>query len=80
VGVVVGALAERDVEGGVGVEMGVTGSAVVEVVPKMPATAFFWAAEGVDDDDEQAERTSAPRPMRARAARLWVVIAVDRLM
>jgi hypothetical protein len=77
---VVGALAERDVEGGFGVELGVTGSTVVEVVPKMPATAFFWAAEGVGDEDEQAARTSAPRPRSARAARLWEVIAVDRPM
>ncbi len=65
-------------DGGVEVETGVTGAAVVEVVPKIPATAFFWAAEGVGDDDEQAAKRTAPRPMRVMATRASLLIIVDR--
>jgi hypothetical protein len=79
VGVVV-ALAERAVDGGVTVETGVTGETVVGVVPRMPATAFFCAAVGAGDDDEQAARTNPAKRVRIRARRLRGLIASDRLV
>jgi hypothetical protein len=77
---VVEALAERAVDGGVTVETGVSGATVVGVVPRMPATAFFCAAVGAGDDDEQAARTSPARSVRATAQQLRGLIASDRLV
>ena len=74
---VVETLAVGAVEGGVLVETGVTDAAVVEVDPRMPATAFFWAAVGLEGD-EQPARSKTLKSAAARPKRLRSLIVADR--